>query len=299
MNKAFDKKSLNILVAEDDQSLFESIHNILKSEGHTCSHAKDGQIACSKLQEENFDLVLSDIQMPNMTGIDLVKWIKGHRPVSTILMSGFSDIMSLGQALELGAVGFIPKPFQRDDLLDYVHLFMTKEVDKEAILKSYVSIPLAAFAPTHPYPFHLYIKMGEKNLMKVNHRFQKMDLTILKNIKNFQTTHLVLHESCFQSYLDTTSDILKNLIASKKADSKRVALFYICFGKVLFDEKYKCHLEDNSKYLERYGQFLQAFREKKPELLREVKDLISMAVPEQTDWLVNQLASGVTSKIAS
>lgn len=109
--------SINILVVEDDDFFREAVCNLLASMGHRISAASDGLAAQQKMLENNFDVVLTDVQMPKMTGIELLSWSRAHCPTAFIVMTGFSSLLEDQSAHDRGAREFLHKPFKNVDLL--------------------------------------------------------------------------------------------------------------------------------------------------------------------------------------
>lgn len=98
-----------ILVAEDDDLTREIIIEALESLGHTCQSAANGLEALNLLQEDKFDLVVSNIGMPGMTGLELIAQVRQTMPdMPFILTSGYH---TGEKALEAGAQDFFKKPF--------------------------------------------------------------------------------------------------------------------------------------------------------------------------------------------
>lgn len=109
--------SINILVVEDDDFFREAICEVLENIGYNISSACDGQVAKEKMMEKQYEIVLTDIQMPRLTGIELLMWSKEHRPTPFIIMTGFSTLVENESPHELGAQEFLRKPFKNMELL--------------------------------------------------------------------------------------------------------------------------------------------------------------------------------------
>ena len=104
-----------ILVVEDDPQLREIITEALSDEGYTVYEAIDGQLALERLETMAPDLVLSDIRMPRLTGIELAERLQQRRnPIPIVLMS------ANGNAPPGGGTTFLAKPFSLDDLVALV-----------------------------------------------------------------------------------------------------------------------------------------------------------------------------------
>lgn len=109
-----------ILVVDDSNAIRQSLCFILDREGFTVTPAEDGLIALGKLDSDKFDLVISDVNMPNLDGIGLTKKIRqnsSHKftPVLMLTTESQSDMMQAGK--EAGATGWIVKPFDQEKIL--------------------------------------------------------------------------------------------------------------------------------------------------------------------------------------
>src|SRR5688572_15281618 len=107
-----------ILIVEDDEGLRKSIARTLQSKGWTTLEASNGQEAQSLFGTEKIDVILSDIKMPKMHGIELLHFVRKTSSIPFILMTGFSDIIEASEAIRIGADDFLPKPFKQAELLD-------------------------------------------------------------------------------------------------------------------------------------------------------------------------------------
>jgi two-component system, chemotaxis family, chemotaxis protein CheY len=107
--------SLRILVVDDFSTMRRIVRQLLKELGlNNIEEAEDGAMALSKLKSEPFDFVVSDWNMPNMTGIDLLRAIRGdealkHLPVLMITAEARKE--NIIEAAQAGASGYIVKPF--------------------------------------------------------------------------------------------------------------------------------------------------------------------------------------------
>jgi two-component system, NtrC family, response regulator PilR len=80
--------------------------------------AADGQEALSRLQEAEFDVMLSDVRMPRMDGFELLKTVKQNFPrLAVVMMTGFNQDGNIKEAMALGAEGYLPKPFRVEEVL--------------------------------------------------------------------------------------------------------------------------------------------------------------------------------------
>ncbi len=109
---------MNILIIDDDSLTLHSLMKGIGGLGHSASAVMNAREAMQKVSEENYDLVLSDVMLPGISGLSLVKIIRTVNLCSMpiILMSTMLQAPLLETALQEGASDFIAKPFSMNDL---------------------------------------------------------------------------------------------------------------------------------------------------------------------------------------
>jgi two-component system chemotaxis response regulator CheY len=121
---------LKFLVVDDFSTMRRIVRNLLKEIGYAeADEAEDGVAALHKLRNSNFDFVVSDINMPNMNGFQLLMEIKKdeklkHLPVLMVTAEARKE--DIVMAAQQGAAGYIVKPFTKATLEDKVNLILTK-----------------------------------------------------------------------------------------------------------------------------------------------------------------------------
>ena len=114
-------ESPRILVADDEKVIREILSDFLKEEGYAVTTVADGAEAFTELQRGGYNLVISDLKMPNMSGLELVQKIAEHSlPVLTVIMTGFGTVESAIEAMKKGAYDFILKPFKVEEVVHIV-----------------------------------------------------------------------------------------------------------------------------------------------------------------------------------
>jgi DNA-binding NtrC family response regulator len=110
-------KKVSILIVDDEESVRDSLFNWFIEDGYRVECAENAKKALSILQSDNFDIVLADIKMPGMDGLEMLKRIKSLRKDSiVIVMTAFATVDTAVQALKDGAFDYVTKPFDPDDL---------------------------------------------------------------------------------------------------------------------------------------------------------------------------------------
>lgn len=106
-----------VLVVDDEESIREFLEIMLKKEGYDVTCVEDGQQALDLLKKKTVDMVISDLQMPNVTGIELLKQVKDQYPDMLFMMiTAFGTTETAVEAMKLGAYDYITKPFKIDEV---------------------------------------------------------------------------------------------------------------------------------------------------------------------------------------
>jgi putative nucleotidyltransferase with HDIG domain len=123
-----EKKKGVILVVDDEFSIREILNDVLSNEGFTIYTAENGIEALKIIQESSPDLVITDMKMPKMGGMELLYQINSMRnKVITIMMTGFATVETAVEAIKKGAYDYIMKPFQFSDLLRVIEHALEKQ----------------------------------------------------------------------------------------------------------------------------------------------------------------------------
>jgi two-component system, NtrC family, response regulator HydG len=106
-----------ILIVDDQDMMRDSLAQILVREGHEVIAATDGAAAVARLGATRFDLLITDLRMPKMTGLELMAEAKRLRPdMPVVLMTAFATVSNAVEAMKLGAYDYIQKPFNGDEI---------------------------------------------------------------------------------------------------------------------------------------------------------------------------------------
>ncbi len=141
-----------ILVVDDEITVCKSIRQALLSDDYDIDTALSGEEAVKKERERSYDLIITDLMMPGISGLDLLKIIKDSRPgVSVIMVTGYPTIKTAVQSVKLGAFDYIPKPFTPAELRALVgRAFKKADSDAKGDLQP----------PVQKMPAGLYYMLG-------------------------------------------------------------------------------------------------------------------------------------------
>lgn len=141
-----ERESVVILIVDDDDLVLKTLNVLVASLGFKCLLAKDGVEAIEILSNTTCDLILSDVLMPNMDGLELLSYVKENYPhIDVIIATGFSERASYADVIRLGAIDFIKKPIDQAELeakLDRAlrERKMVKELEKLSLSDSLTSL---------------------------------------------------------------------------------------------------------------------------------------------------------------
>lgn len=123
----------NILVVEDDTALSEALQDTLELAGYKVTTAENGKAALACLSQADISLVVSDINMPEMDGEELLKQVKENYPnIPTMLMTAYGTIEQAVEAMKEGAVDYMVKPFEAEVLVNMVSRYVSCEKNIQA-----------------------------------------------------------------------------------------------------------------------------------------------------------------------
>src|SRR5690348_15289601 len=128
----------NLLIVDDELGMRQFLTHLLQREGHDVRVADSGREALARLREQDADLILSDVRMPDMGGIDLLRSVREFSSkAEVIMMTAFANVDTAREAFLLGAYDFVQKPFDNDLLKETVARALQKislVKEKEALL---------------------------------------------------------------------------------------------------------------------------------------------------------------------
>jgi DNA-binding NtrC family response regulator len=105
----------SILVVDDEPTVQEALETFLRAEGYSVATAGSGKEALTRIEEQEFDLIVADLVMPGMSGLEVLERSRSIAPaVGVILITGHATVETAIEALRKGAFDYLQKPFQLD-----------------------------------------------------------------------------------------------------------------------------------------------------------------------------------------
>ena len=137
-----EKAAVHILIVDDEPLIRKSLYEILRIEGYRVQMAETGEEALGILKKERFDVVVTDFQLPRMSGIELLEQIKRWSPkTEVILVTGYGTIESAVAAMKKGAFDYVTKPINDSEIKIIIQKLIEKKkiVDENEELKQIIA----------------------------------------------------------------------------------------------------------------------------------------------------------------
>lgn len=230
-----------ILIVEDDSFFRETICDVLKDR-YKVVEAPHGKSACEQLSIQEFDLVISDIQMPMMSGLDLLEWSKKNKPnVPFIIMTGFSTLLETQSAHDLGAKGFISKPFKIADLEEQILSILGTNPEAEKVKKNeiqYCKVSIDEFVSKPKIDFDVYIRLSNTNIVKIANKDQSLPKEQLKNYKDRGIKFLYILKEDFNKLVSFNLDLAKLMKDRNEISPEKKANFMKYTGEIILERTF-------------------------------------------------------------
>jgi CheY-like chemotaxis protein len=116
-----------VLVMEDEANVARALEMVLKEEGYEVDVAMTGASALDRFNWKDFDLLIADLRLPDIDGMDVVKKVRQEQPnTDVVVITGYSTVESAVEAMKLGVVDYLAKPFTEDELKNIIASTLNK-----------------------------------------------------------------------------------------------------------------------------------------------------------------------------
>lgn len=211
-----------ILIVEDDISLSTTLKNLLQREGFNVQAVTDGVAAKNLIALEDFELVISDIRVPNLNGIQLLHHIKRTKEIPVILMTGFSEISEAKEAYDLGAKGFLPKPFGKGDLLNQLSgIFGIDKPKQDQHDEQFSALRIEEFVTGKEILFDIYVKIRANKYVKVASSGESIDVDRVVHYREKGLEYLYLKKDDFMRYLGFSKALAQKVAKAEHIEHSR------------------------------------------------------------------------------
>ena len=166
--------SRRILVIDDEEIVLRSCQRILTGPDYEVQTRQDGLAGLSLLDEEHFDIVILDIKMPRMDGLEVLQRVKETHPdIDVIMITGLHEIEAAVQAMKLGAFDYLPKPFDPDEL----RLAVQRALERRQLLQE--NIELKGGAARYRFDSIIGSSQAMQNIFRLVARCAPTNSTVL------------------------------------------------------------------------------------------------------------------------
>lgn len=196
-----DGSKPRILLVDDDESLRCALQKTLEKIGYDVTPAADGKAGLELFEEAGrFGVVISDIRMPKMDGLELTRRIRALGTTPVILITGFSELLETRAAHELGANEFLPKPFERQDLERAIERCLSCE-PPEGAPDEYCKLAIADFLCGRQILFNIFLRLSDQKYVKIAHKGEDLSIDRIHSYKEKGVHYLYLLRDDFRKYL--------------------------------------------------------------------------------------------------
>lgn len=218
--RPYKGKGRKVLIVDDDYYFRLILKNNLTTNQYQPQCAESAKHAQYFLGLEKFDLVISDIEMPGSTGLDLLRWIKVNHPMPVILTTGLSEILETQEGHKLGADGFLAKPFKEEDLLSAIASCFPQDLDEQAKQKNldpdFCKISINDFISGREMKFDIFIRTSETKYIKIAHCGEDISLDRIESYRKKNVPFLYMRKDDFKKYLDFNLFLVRSVAKSDR-----------------------------------------------------------------------------------
>jgi DNA-binding NtrC family response regulator len=174
------EKHASILVVEDDRAQREALQEILQQEGYDLETVPDGETGLKRLQEHGYDLVLTDMSLPGVGGLDILKFLVHHQPhCLCIIVTGYATVKNSVDAMRLGAYDYLPKPVDPQEL----RLVVRRALEHQRLQQENLQLKK-----------QLFKRFGFSNIIGTSDPIVQL-FELIKKVADTDSTVLILGES--------------------------------------------------------------------------------------------------------
>lgn len=202
---------IRVLVVDDEPSFLAAISDVLSRQSYEVVRAESGDEALRLFPQKPFNLVISDINMPGMGGLELFQKLRSIREVPIVLMTGFTALHSMEEAQAKGVRHFLSKPFQKSDLIRVLEEAMQSKTtaDEARLDEAMCRVDLDEFISGSKIFYPIYACVQDR-YVKVAQQGEDLPLDRLADLKARGLTHLFMRHEDYVRYTGIMLDVVQS-----------------------------------------------------------------------------------------
>jgi response regulator RpfG family c-di-GMP phosphodiesterase len=243
----------NILLIDDNAEIREVISINLESRGYTVVLASDGADALNKLDEHKWYCIISDLQMPHISGIMFLKIIRERGlKIPLIFITGFNNIIETEEAFRLGAQAFITKPFEENELYQkikdvesYNNIVNRPETEIE-LEDYYCKVHIDEFVMGKKIIYPVFLKLSSSKFIKLAHSGEDLNQAKIDNIKKHGVKYFYLENSDYHTYLKRNISIARSLLGFREIKDAKKREFFVSITKNIVEYQFRQEIDSET-----------------------------------------------------
>ena len=250
LNEQDDNIRTRQILIVDDQKLFrEGLRSLFEDNDLEVIEAADGGEAKSILAASNdIDLVLSDIRMPVLNGIELLHWMREHHKAPIVLMTGFTGVIEQEEAIELGARHFLAKPFSIYEIMHIVREVLDIDIHpKEDGVKvepdfrnaeDFLKVDLKNFVSGNLLPCGIYIRLNRDKFVKLANAGADVPEEAIERYRTSGVRHLFVRKDDYREFLGLNLQIADALRQRPDIEKQKIRNFVKYTYEILLENTF-------------------------------------------------------------
>lgn len=220
-----EQKKCRIMIVEDEADIAQFIEDALSGEGYNVTKAKNGVDALDKLKMKPIDIVISDIQMPEMSGLELFEKLK-EKNIPTILVTGFAKDFDISKAEEMGAADFLVKPFGVEEILNSIEIVAHQlnekqsEMDDVDLDHNYCRVHIDDFVTGSKVGQDLYLRLSFDKYLRIAKADSPMSSDRILSYKKKGLNYLYIRKEDFAAYVGFNLKLAQTVSTGRAKVSK-------------------------------------------------------------------------------
>lgn len=233
----------SILIVEDDDFFRAALRDYLKSKHHKVTEAPNGKVARDVLGATVFDLILTDVQMPFLDGVELLEWVKKNSKIPVIMMTGFTNLLETKTAYDLGADEFLTKPFKNEELVKAITSILDKQKGAQPQVEEnaderFCKVSIEEFVTRSKVDFDVYVRLSETKYVKLAHQGDTIPTDRIGTYKQKGIKFLHILREDFGKLVDFNLQVAKLIKNNENIDSEKKISFMKYTGEVILEKAF-------------------------------------------------------------